>query len=646
MRNDATQRAADRSATALTPRNCADEVSNQTRLTSAEKKLQALQRSANGQPSPAKDLATKLNPPIQREEVDDLTPGRLNMIGEKHDVYSGNPGRYEESRKIKSELGEGTAYRTESLLKLDAENVDYADPIALRLEQIISLIKHDYDDVLAQHRALDLTKMDTQWEAKMAKHRDTAEAEEDDADPILEEDAVLEDVDAVEVDHAALATAAATALAPHVFTADYDKEAVIERVKALHLAQDTVYELATAAVWNRDKHDPTDTYFDQLYDLLDAIDAYGETIGQEDAGAERDAQAAELMTILAGEFAKPDFDIQQLMLRLDEGADPDLLAILADPANWDLDALDTEGRIATNLERARPLFERGAQGLPQETAANMMLKFVMSANHLYKSSKNRLPGAMKLYLNLRNSPGGEDATKAYRYDVDHIPSVLYRWNKLQDMSDAIAAFQHDFATPPRVLMTRILKDLGLFMRVLGEGVDNLDDTRDPEDIQKLRSIEMNNAANALYNQPIAWKVGDRHVTDIRNLEAEGRITTDYAYISKENFNTKYLTDEMLKYGTAFRTDMDEGYHEEKANVRKTLEDADVLLGRMPNWEMMLDHVEHLHLPNVVFLPTRAILRHVEQGRMPNLRTVTLSRVGLSLEVKGQLEQHNIEVVVV
>ncbi|MBW1298396.1 DUF4157 domain-containing protein [Aquimarina litoralis] len=63
--------------------------------------------------------------------------------------------------------------------------------------------------------------------------------------------------------------------------------------------------------------------------------------------------------------------------------------------------------------------------------------------------------------------------------------------------------------------------------------------RTGENVRKDRSKCMHEAAEELHDKNIIWKVGDKHVSDIINMEKNTGIKTNYYYMDKESFQKKY-----------------------------------------------------------------------------------------------------------
>jgi hypothetical protein len=103
------------------------------------------EKKRDNKPRAAAHAAGGSGKPVQRRRVTELQPGVFNMIGETHTDYGGKKGRSLEAGKIRAVMGPSVEYLTENMLKTSPGNTDYADPIDLRVAQIVSFVRSSYE---------------------------------------------------------------------------------------------------------------------------------------------------------------------------------------------------------------------------------------------------------------------------------------------------------------------------------------------------------------------------------------------------------------------------------------------------------------------------------------------------------------------
>ncbi|HAP62782.1 MAG TPA: hypothetical protein DCR93_25890, partial [Cytophagales bacterium] len=100
----------------------------------------ALQSNAISSPPKSTNTTSSIGKAVQRVQKTLPTAGKLNMIGETHTDYPHIGSRQLESKTLRQMLADGYQYYTEDKLKTSRYDSDYADPMDLRLKQIIGLV--------------------------------------------------------------------------------------------------------------------------------------------------------------------------------------------------------------------------------------------------------------------------------------------------------------------------------------------------------------------------------------------------------------------------------------------------------------------------------------------------------------------------
>lgn len=215
---------------------------------------------------------TRPGGPVQLQRAAELKPGAFNMIGETHSDYGGKKGRSLEAKKIRAVMGPSVEYLTENMLKTSPGNNDYADPVDLRVAQIVSFVRLGYENLLPQ---MDLLKgMD------------------------IRQSAIVDNGDKE-------ASAGAVArFAPLIARDTFDLNAVMEAIRTENYSIAVLAKLHESDTWKaaETKHDPTGAFADNFNDVIDHI--MEEKFAREDA-VDGDAQPADPLAplVIAKAFA-------------------------------------------------------------------------------------------------------------------------------------------------------------------------------------------------------------------------------------------------------------------------------------------------------------------------------------------------------
>ena len=174
---------------------------------------------------------------IQLKEETELKPG-FNMIGETHTDYPNKNARRYEASQIKSVLGNDTEYLTEGLLKVNEKDKDYADPVHLRVEQVIAFVKNTYDKavpVLQYAKTLDIGQA-------LKKGKETKEG----------------------------AAGIAKQLVKKMVDEGAENDEIVKDVKSANYSLDTLETLGKYGTW--EAYDPGGPYTDRIFAIAAEID--------------------------------------------------------------------------------------------------------------------------------------------------------------------------------------------------------------------------------------------------------------------------------------------------------------------------------------------------------------------------------------
>ncbi|MCT4636075.1 MAG: DUF4157 domain-containing protein [Bacteroidales bacterium] len=369
----------------------------------------------------------------QLKESATLVAGGLNMIGETHSDYSGKEERGVEANKIRSLLGGGNKYFTESMLKTKPQNLDYSDPIYLRLEQVFGFILESGGNILQQLRKIDPSVL---------------------AEKTLATKAVNEKIALIVLD-----------LAPYIASDTFTVETILDTVESKHLTKAELQRLGSVEAWNLSELDPEDKYEDNFYNVQDRVEEMAESIVEEASSASEEVVVDPF--IMANKLVYVDFF------------------------------------------------------------------------NFYDMYKGRLPLTLKLYYDLKKKEHVTTKLSRFNFDIDAIKPLLAEWDKIESLRGIVTDVmtKHRIDLIPDIVKTVICK-IEKLIQLIREGQLGSGSEDHTNVIRRHRSIEMDQAAEELKSENIAWKVGNLHVEDIKFMESLGTANTGYTYITKENFKAQ------------------------------------------------------------------------------------------------------------
>jgi hypothetical protein len=439
--------AVDHRRSAMVQRRLQDMAGNSTVV----KRLEAMQARADSRlPPPVQQKINPFCPPIQFMEVEDLQPGMFNMIGEIHADYSAENARSYDAMKIKGKMGSGTHYYPEDLLKVDTSHMDYADPVHLRLQQVIAFIQDDFLKLMPElERGISLD-----FSAALSQAAEKVQG----------------------------ASTYVATFGPKIVSEEHSVESIFGEIKALNLPVKLLETLAEDETWNfEEAFDPSDEYGEKFSDITEMI---------------------------LKEYGRRFMEESHSKTESHEGIGLEMFAVH-----------------------------------PSIVEAQGILKQVTD---FIEKFQNRLPSTLKLYFDLREK-GHYSGVGHFPFSMEHIAGTIKAWDALGKMFEPLLKLR---LSPDASMMheafIQIMSAVVTLVEALknGMGPEKLIHTEALE----LRSMEMHRAAEALKGAPIAWKVGNKHIEDIRRFESEGKITTSYAYIDREKFNPQYYNrDELNLY---------------------------------------------------------------------------------------------------
>lgn len=427
---------------------------------------------------------------------------------------------------------------------------------------------------------------------------------------------------------------------------------------------------------NKDFSDPIDLRVEQVItftqdhceELIPKLEAIN--LGKIDLEIIKEVEGKEAVGIVVKELAAmimtEDFDEEKVM---DVIKSKDLsvneLKALAKSDTWNKKALDPEDTYEDNFDdiigevdmyafqREHELSQQKAQ-IPVaseiHTGKNILMRGI---DNFYASFDLRLPTSLKLYLHLKHEREYANSTSHFEFEVAKIPEVLAIWKQIGLLKTHTEKIY--ISADGKMLKAAILDALKLIKKLLAtldsgmaEGAKN----RPHEDVRKHRSEAMHSAAQSMYAQNIAWKVGNLHIEDIQGLEEDEKIKTDYAYITESDFSAKYYNPVEMQ---AFDGSHDVLEHQNEADTeeRAMYSSADeilsdpkkmkVAMSNEPNWNAIFGSIEHLDLSNLITNATGIIVREILKGKMPKLKSITIPKLSMTPDLNGQLIGYGIKV---
>lgn len=343
----------------------------------------------------------------------------------------------------------------------------------------------------------------------------------------------------------------------------------------------------------------------------------------------------------------------------------DRLEILSKTETWDTENVDPEDTYEDNFyaisdaidvlifEKQQILF---AQKVPMaasseiDTGKGILMRQI---NKFYNDFNLRLPTSLKVYLHLKHERHYANSVGHFEFAVAKIPKVLAVWKEIELLNDHVNKLYLSADGP--LLKAAIINALALIKKLLAildsgmaEGAKN----RPQEDVRKHRSEAMHNAAQAMHGKNIAWKVGNLHIEDILGLEKDGKIETDYTYITKEDFAGKYYdATEMIEFdgGDDGLKEQEEAEGEERAmyqSADQILSDPKkmkVAMSNEPQWDLIFAKIEHLDLSNLITNATGIIVDAILKGKMPKLKSISIPKQSMTPDLNGKLLEYGIKV---
>jgi len=212
------------------------------------------------------------------------------------------------------------------------------------------------------------------------------------------------------------------------------------------------------------------------------------------------------------------------------------------------------------------------QDLEQIDLQKSMAELIVLIKSLYNESNSLLRKKLMLYADLMEKTNGTVSPDGFKFDISRIPNVLELWKKVAGIKEDADAF----LMSPMLFFPKVIHAARATFPALVETIDaailNEGKNREREPLRKLRSQQMHKAAEALKDQKIAWKVGDKHIADIREIEKGQGFETGYTYISVENFSQRYYNAEELKHFKGSEEDLGPEYVEARTKNDKIAKD--------------------------------------------------------------------------
>jgi len=403
-------------------------------------------------------------PAVQRKEKQQLQQGVLNMIGETHTDYPDENARKYESKQVREAIGEDVKYFTEGVLKTDSKDKEYADPVHLRLEQVIAFVRDECSKLMP--------KLDG---FKTAPLEAIAEQEE-----LAGQEAAL----------------IVKQLGPKLKICDDESEIMQIIIEGKH----------SLAVLKK----------------LEDVNAWAGSDGAVEQHTDNDN----------GHKSDDDSDVEdkeEIGKSFDDKVDDLTLLIMKESTKKEMEEQSEQSN-----EQENPV-----------TTGRLLGDNVMTFHDKFKG---RLPTTLLLYQHMKRE-GRYAEQEHFAFNPESIKPAVQAWDAIAKWQDkALQVFlAKDMAGQLKGLIATAYEKLFALMKALNEGMQDIEQRAIP-DVTLARSQAMHKAATELKGEKIAWKVGELHVQDIKKLESENKIDTEYAYLQKDVFKGAYLDmQEMKKY---------------------------------------------------------------------------------------------------
>jgi len=451
-------------------------------------------------------MADRANPSratIQRKEKQELQEGVFNMIGETHTDYPNENARMYESRQIRRAMGEGVKYFTENMLKTTVDDTDYADPIHLRLEQIIAFAK--------EHCAILIPKLKDFSNVSLEEQSKQETVLNQDAGKIIDE--IIE-----------------------MLKGDQSAEEVAKTIRGRNYDYSIMSKLLD--IYDRLEESDDDDDDQQLVDTEN-----DKEISTSNTGTNLNEKIEQFVRQLSGKSGQET---------LDDGSND---AITEDPVE---DTVEDES--------VKTAIKEQLQNNPVEMGRSLIQQ-VAKFRELFA---DRLPGTLLLYHNMKRT-GQYSEMEHFMFSQEAVAPSITAWKAIEAWENDANRRQvgSEFITHLHDMIAEGHGNLVTLVDQLDKGMEQKSQ-RPAADVTMERSKAMHNAASTLKGEKIVWKVGDLHIGDIKKLESEDQITTEYAYMQKDVFNEKYLNMGEMEKHQGLESDVDRSYGETQKQLGEVM----------------------------------------------------------------------------
>lgn len=366
----------------------------------------------------------------------------------------------------------------------------------------------------------------------------------------------------------------------------------------------------------------------------------------------------------APKIGKDNFDFETIKTELnvtdEEKYSKDMLKKLFDVDNWKYEEFNPDYKYNDNFNAIIDLFyeeynrrdeleasDDSDEDVPDEDNANLIHSRALLYDTIgfYDKHKGRLPSTLKLYYELKKSSIYDGKTH-FKFALKMVPTVLNKWQELEILIPVIkdALSKNEDVKFPQ-LIPKALQNLEYIVHALAQGITGGLGAVDIMSAKEKRSIAMNNAANKIENQPIAWKVGNLHIEDIIELEKKHTMPpARYTYITKNDFKNQYIDPEKMKSHEGDDNDLGEGYVKASKEVKEKIIKADKRLANRFPGEDEMDTIKVLDLSNIITNQTAIIVDAIEKGVLPSLKTLKITSKSMTPDLLGRLKSKGINVV--
>jgi hypothetical protein len=427
---------------------------------------------------------------------------------------------------------------------------------------------------------------------------------------------------------------------------------------------------------NKDYSDPVDLRLEQIISFtqdhcgrlatkLKAIDQ--DKLDLEISEIEEGKEAVEsTINELTPQIISDEFELDTVIAAIkSKNFSIDKLKILANVASWNPTVVDPDDTYEDNFDEVSDaldllIFQKQSelrkQGELKDVASEIKSGKRVLLNEIinfYDDFNQRLPTTLKIYLHLKHERHYANSGSHFEFSVAKIPSVLAAWKEIKLFSDYVRAVYLD--SDGKLLKAAIAQALELLknlLKALDNGMAEGSKNRAAKDVRQHRSEVMHDTAQAMHGKNIAWKVGNMHVEDILGLETDGKIVTDYTYITETDFAGKYYKEaeiQEFKGSHDVLKEQEEAEEQDKSMYKsadKILADPKkmkVAMSNEPQWDLIFAKIEHLDLSNLITNMTGLIVEQILKGKMPKLKSISIPKLSMTPELNGKLIDYGIEV---